>query len=80
MSEIVGYNGPIIMTPPTRAIVPFMLEDYRKVGLDLKEPKEGSKDKDEPGSTIKTSYYYTSEHIAKCMQKVIKLRSNHDFL
>lgn len=70
MSEIVGYNGPIIMTPPTRAIVPFMLEDYRKVGLDIKDSKDSSKDFETTGSTIKTSYNYTSEHIAKCMQKV----------
>jgi integrator complex subunit 11 len=32
-SEGVGYHGPIIATPPTKAILPLMLEDYRKVSV-----------------------------------------------
>ena len=32
-SEAVGYNGPIIATPPTKAIIPLMLEDFRKVSV-----------------------------------------------
>jgi Cft2 family RNA processing exonuclease len=35
-TEILGYNGPIIMTSPTKAILPYMLEDFRKVMLDTK--------------------------------------------
>ena len=32
-SEAVGYSGPIIATPPTKAIIPLMLEDFRKVSV-----------------------------------------------
>ncbi len=32
-SEGVGYCGPIIATPPTKAILPLMLEDFRKVSV-----------------------------------------------
>ncbi|OAF68211.1 hypothetical protein A3Q56_04046, partial [Intoshia linei] len=55
MSEIVGYNGPIYMSYPTKAIVPIMLEDYRKVVVD----RTGDKN------------FFTSEHIKSCMKKVI---------
>ena len=30
-SEIVGYNGPIVATNPTKSIIPLMLEDFRKI-------------------------------------------------
>ena len=32
-TEAVGYNGPIVATPPTKAIIPLMLEDFRKVSV-----------------------------------------------
>jgi integrator complex subunit 11 len=32
-SEAIGYSGPIIATPPTKAIIPLMLEDFRKVSV-----------------------------------------------
>jgi len=32
-SESVGYNGPIVATPPTKAVLPLMLEDFRKVSV-----------------------------------------------
>jgi integrator complex subunit 11 len=50
----VGYKGPIVMTPPTRAICPVLLEDYRKVMSD----RYGAKD------------MYSSAMIAQCMQQV----------
>jgi len=28
---MVGYNGPLVMTNPTKAIIPLMLDDYMKV-------------------------------------------------
>jgi predicted metal-dependent RNase len=28
---MVGYHGPIVMTHPTKAIIPLMLDDYIKV-------------------------------------------------
>uniref|UniRef100_A0A914CDW6 Integrator complex subunit 11 n=1 Tax=Acrobeloides nanus TaxID=290746 RepID=A0A914CDW6_9BILA len=55
MSEIVGYDGPIYMTYPTKAIVPVLLEDYRKVQTEFR------------GDTN----FFTSQHIKQCMKKVI---------
>uniref|UniRef100_A0A8R1DPH3 Integrator complex subunit 11 n=1 Tax=Caenorhabditis japonica TaxID=281687 RepID=A0A8R1DPH3_CAEJA len=55
MSEIVGYDGPIYMTYPTKAICPVLLEDYRKVQCDIK------------GETN----FFTSDDIKNCMKKVI---------
>ncbi|CAD6195095.1 unnamed protein product [Caenorhabditis auriculariae] len=55
MSEIVGYDGPIYMTYPTKAIVPVLLEDYRKVQTEFK------------GETD----FFTSENIKSCMKKAI---------
>ncbi|KAH9794513.1 cleavage and polyadenylation specificity factor subunit 3-II [Citrus sinensis] len=54
-TEICGYNGPIYMTYPTRALAPIMLEDYRKVLVDRRGEVE----------------QFTSDHIAECMKKVI---------
>lgn len=34
MTEIVGYNGPVLMTAPTKAMIPYMLEDFKRVVLD----------------------------------------------
>ncbi|KAK6017961.1 metallo-beta-lactamase domain protein [Ostertagia ostertagi] len=36
MSEIVGFDGPIYMTYPTKAIAPVLLEDYRKVQTEFR--------------------------------------------
>jgi len=36
LTEIVGYNGDIVMTSPTKAILPFMLEDFRRVMVDTR--------------------------------------------
>ncbi|KAH3767786.1 integrator complex subunit 11 [Pelomyxa schiedti] len=33
-TEQKGYKGPILMTYPTRAIIPFLLEDYRRVSVE----------------------------------------------
>ncbi|XP_067140059.1 integrator complex subunit 11 [Centruroides vittatus] len=55
MTEMVGYNGPIYMTHPTKAICPILLEDYRKITVDRK------------GETN----FFTSAMIKDCMKKVI---------
>ena len=55
MSEMVGFDGPIYMTHPTKAICPILLEDYRKITVDRK------------GETN----FFTSEMIKQCMKKVI---------
>jgi integrator complex subunit 11 len=75
MTEIVGYDGPIIMTEPTRAIVPYMLEDFRKIAIDTKELKDLAKDSKENKETKEESksVFYTSEHIANCIKKVASI-------
>ncbi|KAJ1743884.1 Integrator complex subunit 11 [Coemansia sp. RSA 1821] len=52
-----GYHGPIYMTPPTKAICPILLEDYRKITVERK------------GETG----FFTSQHIKDCMKKVVPL-------
>ncbi|KAJ1834276.1 Integrator complex subunit 11 [Coemansia sp. RSA 2711] len=52
-----GYHGPIFMTPPTKAICPILLEDYRKITVERK------------GETG----FFTSQHIKDCMKKVVPL-------
>nr|XP_053637705.1 integrator complex subunit 11-like isoform X2 [Cherax quadricarinatus] len=55
MTEMVGYNGPIYMTQPTKALCPVLLEDMRKVAVERK------------GETN----FFTSGMIKDCMKKVI---------
>ncbi|XP_068212713.1 integrator complex subunit 11 [Palaemon carinicauda] len=55
MTEMVGYNGPIYMTQPTKALCPVLLEDMRKVAVERK------------GETN----FFTSSMIKDCMKKVI---------
>lgn len=33
-TEICNYNGPIYMSTPTKALMPYMLEDFRKITAD----------------------------------------------
>nr|KAG5710070.1 hypothetical protein BaRGS_030146 [Batillaria attramentaria] len=53
MTEMVGYNGPLYMTHPTKAICPILLEDFRKITVERK------------GETN----FFTSEMIKACMKK-----------
>lgn len=54
-TEMCGFNGPVYMTHPTRAIVPILLEDYRKITVERK------------GETN----FFTSDMIKACMKKTI---------
>ncbi|KAF2077278.1 hypothetical protein CYY_001403 [Polysphondylium violaceum] len=56
-SEMCGYNGPIYMTLPTKAICPILLEDYRKITVERK------------GETN----FFTPQMIKDCMKKVIPI-------
>ncbi|KAK1351001.1 subunit 11 of integrator complex [Hamiltosporidium tvaerminnensis] len=38
-TEVLGYNGPIFMTHPTKAICPILLEDYRKITAKINDNK-----------------------------------------
>jgi len=55
MSEMAGYDGPIYMTHPTKAICPLLLEDMRKIAADVK----------------KEQGFFTQQMIKDCMKKVI---------
>ncbi|TRY74449.1 hypothetical protein TCAL_10092 [Tigriopus californicus] len=55
MTEMIGYNGPIYMTHPTKAIAPILLEDMRRVAVE----KKGEVN------------FFTSAMIKECMKKVI---------
>ncbi|EFH51346.1 hypothetical protein ARALYDRAFT_322516 [Arabidopsis lyrata subsp. lyrata] len=56
-TEVCGYNGPIYMSYPTKALSPLMLEDYRRVMVDRRGEDE----------------LFTTAHIANCMKKVIAI-------
>ena len=59
-TEVLGYSGPIYMTYPTKAVLPILLEDCRKI-LCMKS---------------KDNRQYTSEDIKNCMAKVIPVNMN----
>lgn len=50
-----GYDGPVYMTYPTKAICPILLEDYRKISVERKGVSE--------------SNFYTSQMIKNAMKK-----------
>jgi integrator complex subunit 11 len=54
---MVGYNGPIYMTPPTKAICPILLEDYRKITVE----RRGEDARD----------FFTTAMIKQCMKKCV---------
>ncbi len=54
LTEAVGYSGPIIATAPTKAIIPLMLEDFRKVSVAQK----------------KEDACFNSEMIKSCIAKI----------
>lgn len=53
-TEVHGYHGPIYMTYPTKALVPLMLEDFRKVVVDR----------------LGESEHFSVQQIKQCMRKV----------
>lgn len=53
-SEMCGYSGPILMSAPTRSIAPLMLEDFRKICVDMKGEQN----------------FFTSDMIKTCLSKV----------
>ncbi|KAI7982757.1 Cleavage and polyadenylation specificity factor subunit 3-II [Camellia lanceoleosa] len=54
-TEVCGYDGPVYMMYPTKALAPLMLEDYLRVMVDQRGEEE----------------QFTSENIVQCMKKVI---------
>lgn len=53
-TEIKGYSGPVLMSGPTRAILPLMLEDLRKVSVEHKREQN----------------FFTKEMIKACCAKI----------
>jgi integrator complex subunit 11 len=53
-TELVGYDGPILMTYPTKAIAPLLLEDMRKVCVERKNEAN----------------FFTQKDIQNCMRKI----------
>uniref|UniRef100_A0A914ZI74 Integrator complex subunit 11 n=1 Tax=Parascaris univalens TaxID=6257 RepID=A0A914ZI74_PARUN len=62
MTEMIGYEGPIYMTYPTKAIAPVLLEDFRKVQTEFR------------GETN----FFTSQMIKTCMRKVTPVNVNEE--
>ncbi|CAG8481002.1 7600_t:CDS:2 [Paraglomus occultum] len=70
-TEMCGYDGPIYMTYPTKAICPILLEDYRRITVERK------------GETD----FFTAQMIKDCMKKVtavnlhqtVKVNGDDDF-
>lgn len=44
LTEGFGYTGPIYATMPTKAMIPYMLEDFRKVSDGIRKDKDKDKD------------------------------------
>lgn len=59
-TEILGYNGPIYMTYPTKAVLPILLEDCQKI-LTMRS---------------RDIHVYSLEDIRKCMLKIIPINMN----
>lgn len=59
-TEVLGYNGPIYMTYPTKAVLPILLEDCQKI-LAMR-----SRDQE----------IYSADDIKKCMEKIIPINMN----
>jgi predicted metal-dependent RNase len=48
-AQVLGYDGPIYATHPTKAVMPILLEDYRKISVE----RRGVDEKD----------FFTSEQV-----------------
>jgi integrator complex subunit 11 len=57
LTEVCGYDGPVYMTHPTRAIAPILLQDYRKI----------------MGERKGIESFYSADDIVNCMRKVISV-------
>eukprot|EP01065_Artemidia_motanka_P013146 TRINITY_DN17249_c0_g2_i1.p1 TRINITY_DN17249_c0_g2~~TRINITY_DN17249_c0_g2_i1.p1 ORF type:complete len:707 (+),score=228.19 TRINITY_DN17249_c0_g2_i1:55-2175(+) len=80
LTEVVGYDGPVIMTQPTRAIAPLLLEDMRRIQgsrslwsqADLLQCVErvtpiGLRETIEIKPGLKVTAYYAGHVIGACM-------------
>eukprot|EP00741_Cyanophora_paradoxa_P016290 tig00020911_g15729.t1 len=56
-TEVCGFDGPVYMTHPTKAVIPILLEDYRKITVDRRGEK--------------VENFFTSQHIKDLMRKIV---------
>lgn len=62
-TEVCKYDGPIYMTQPTKAVIPILLEDFRKISA----PK------------ITDGKFFTYPDIVNCTKKVVTINFNETF-
>lgn len=62
-TEILGFNGPIYMTYPTRAVLPILLEDCSRI-LRMKDREERA---------------YSTVDIENCMKKIVPIHMNETY-
>jgi integrator complex subunit 11 len=85
-TEQFNYQGEVLMTTPTSAIVPYMLEDFRRVMNDVKfsskndrerereRDRERDRDRDRERSKDDESFIYTHTDIQKSISKIKALK------
>ncbi|KAF9764328.1 Integrator complex subunit 11 [Nosema granulosis] len=62
-TEVCGYDGPIYMTTPTKAVIPILLEDFRKISA----PK------------IKDGKFFSYNDIQACLRKIKTINIHETF-
>ena len=70
LTEIIGYSGPIITTTPTKALMPYMLEDYSKVIMEHSKRDKSMMSNDPNEHSQRFYLSYTSKQIKDCTDKV----------
>lgn len=63
LTEVLGYDGPIYATHPTKAILPLILEDYRKIAAEKHSD----------------NLHYTKYDIEKCVKKITSINFEETF-
>ena len=63
-TERAGYAGPVLMTAPTRAIIPVLLEDFRKIVMDGLEHTDPQ--------------FFSAADIARCLAKTVVLELDRE--
>jgi len=66
LTEVVGYDGPVFMTAPTKSICPILLEDYRKITVDKLDKQAAAK-------------FFKAEDIKACMKKCKTVNLHESF-
>ena len=67
-SQVIGYDGPIIMSQPTKAIAPILLEDFKRLLVEKKGKEVNDDDQLAPHPLL--NQIFTSDDIKNCMKKV----------